>query len=144
MYGNADGRFEINRTTGKIRNKLILDREQQDLYTLTVQAEDCGTHSRSALLPPVSSRLSGIAQVKITITDENDNAPAFAHPYALKVGEGSIVGEMVGCVSASDPDDPDVNGNGLATYSLTGNGESCNGYVRIRFVVSLLLKFRCG
>ena len=50
MDGNADGRFEINRTAGKIRNKLILDREQQDLYTLTVQAEDCGTHSRSALL----------------------------------------------------------------------------------------------
>ena len=119
IISGADNIFTIDATTGNISILTPPDYETKKLYTLRIKAQDQAS--------PFSSRLSGTAQVEITITDENDNAPAFAHPYALKVGEGSTVGEMVGCVSASDPDDPDVNGNGLVTYSLTGSGESCKG-----------------
>ena len=49
VSGNDGDRFEINSTTADVSNKVVLDRELQESYTLTVQAEDAGTNSRSAL-----------------------------------------------------------------------------------------------
>ena len=44
--GNDDGRFYINSTTGNISNAMVLDREQQNLYNLVVEATDGGPNNR--------------------------------------------------------------------------------------------------
>lgn len=41
LVGNSDNKFSIDSTTGKIYAQ-SLDREQQERYTLTVQASDNG------------------------------------------------------------------------------------------------------
>ena len=135
IIAGAGGAFAIDSTTGNISVLTPANYEAKKFYTLDVQAQDQAN--------PVSSRLTAVSKVEVTITDVNDNSPAFGGSYAFKVVESATVDELVGSVSASDADDPGVNGNGLVTYSLTGSGKSCNRYVRTRFVSSSVLKFRC-
>ncbi|XP_061596681.1 protocadherin-16-like [Cololabis saira] len=93
-YGGVteDG-FIINPLTGVITTTKELDAETQDRYTLTVYARDGG-------LPPNFSK----AVVRVEVTDENDNAPAFAKLwYQLEVPENQDPVEL-SLLRASDPD----------------------------------------
>ncbi|XP_049927757.1 cadherin-1-like [Epinephelus moara] len=63
----SDSLFVINPVTGVIRvNASGLDREKYPNYTLVVQAADM-----------MGEGLTGEAKVILTVTDRNDNAPAF-------------------------------------------------------------------
>ena len=86
-----------------------LDRESTDLYTLTVKARDSGNVPRESLV-----------DVKITISDVNDNKPRFTQPsYSASIDEDESTGASVVKVSATDND---VGNNSVITYDIkTGN-----------------------
>ncbi|KAH7641931.1 protocadherin-like wing polarity protein stan isoform x3 [Dermatophagoides farinae] len=71
--------FRIDPKHGVITSRTGLDREKNDLYTLTVQASDSGA---------VQSRKRSHTTVGIKILDENDNYPQFAErSYSVSVDE---------------------------------------------------------
>ena len=88
---------------GQIRTGQILDHEDTDSYTLTLQVQDAGG-------------LTDTITVTVTVTDVNE-APAYATDTATRaVDENEASGSNVGAVlTATDPDSGDT-----LTYSITG------------------------
>ena len=87
--------FEILPSTGVIRTMARFDRESIAEYSVTVTASDHGNP-----IPLASS-----TQVKILITDENDNNPKFEQDvYSISLLERSPVDSVVLWVQASDRD----------------------------------------
>lgn len=86
-----------------------LDRETDDFYTLNVEARDGGNPSKDALV-----------DVKITISDVNDNKPLFNKPsYSPSINEDASTGTSVVTVFAKDDD---MGKNKEITYDIkTGN-----------------------
>ncbi|XP_034944720.1 protocadherin-like wing polarity protein stan isoform X2 [Chelonus insularis] len=108
--GLENSEFTINKQTGAITTTKPLDREKTSGYLLTVTAKDGG-------VPP----LSDTTDVEISVTDVNDNAPAFkATQYTGTVPEDVSVGISVLQVSATDAD---MNLNGKVRYTLDDNGD---------------------
>ncbi|KHJ90244.1 cadherin domain protein, partial [Oesophagostomum dentatum] len=99
--------FSINSATGEVLVLAPLDREETTEHFLTAQATDSG-----------SPRLSATSEIKITVLDDNDNAPEFDQPYYIvHVRENSKIGTEVLHVNATDKDE---GRNGLIRYSLLG------------------------
>ncbi|XP_045763036.1 fat-like cadherin-related tumor suppressor homolog isoform X2 [Maniola jurtina] len=97
--------FAVDRASGVLRVARPLDYERRRAYLLTVQAVDGGS-------PPLSDH----ASVNISVTDSNDNAPAFSQPrYAARVREDAALGHRVVQVIA---DDADAGANGRVAYSI--------------------------
>lgn len=95
-------------TVVKLKVTDKLDREINDKYQLQVIAEDGGD-------PPKT----GVLDVNITITDENDNSPTFDQPsYNVSVKEDIGVGEVILEMTAVDPD---VGRNGEVIYKISSN-----------------------
>lgn len=88
--------FVINPLTGAIRvNAPGLDREKYPKYTLVVQVADM-----------LGEGLSNVAKVILTVTDSNDNAPAFTQPsYEGSVAENKV-DTLVLTMSVTDGDEP--------------------------------------
>ncbi|XP_061428881.1 uncharacterized protein LOC133355557 [Lethenteron reissneri] len=104
--------FRIELTTGLVTASQSLDREDAPGgYALAVVARDRG-------VPP----LSATATVIVRILDRNDNAPQFELPdFHFYVRENQPAGNIIGRVSAWDPDEGD---NGKLEYAITVvNGE---------------------
>ncbi|XP_054459735.1 protocadherin-23 [Anoplopoma fimbria] len=100
------GRFIINSHTGAVSTTQVLDREDRQNYTLTIQARDYGP-----------TPLSSSTQLQLVLLDQNDNAPSFSRKsYHASISEGLPAGAEVLRVSAFDPDE---GSNGDLTYSLT-------------------------
>lgn len=92
--GNGNNAFKINANTGELAVAASIDRETTPLYNLRVRASDGGEPS-----------LSTSITVKITVVDENDNAPKFTNPNAVfNVTENAPKGTHVGVVKATDAD----------------------------------------
>uniref|UniRef100_A0A671V8Y9 Cadherin-1 n=1 Tax=Sparus aurata TaxID=8175 RepID=A0A671V8Y9_SPAAU len=91
-----DRLFEIQPITGAITvNAVGLDREKYPKYTLEVQAADMGGEG-----------LTGKAKIILTVTDSNDNAPAFTQSsYEATVAENKVDAQIVK-MSVQDSDDP--------------------------------------
>ncbi|XP_067104825.1 cadherin-11 [Osmerus mordax] len=107
--------FSVEPQTGIIRTALpSMDREARQEYDVVIQAKDMGGHMGG---------LSGTTEVKITLTDVNDNPPKFPQSvYTMSVSEDKVPGEEVGRLKAKDPD---LGENGLVTYRLVeGDGMS--------------------
>ncbi|KAM6116137.1 LOW QUALITY PROTEIN: protocadherin gamma-B5-like [Pterocles gutturalis] len=82
-----------------------LDREQQSSFELVLTAVDGGDPVRS-----------GTVQVRVNVTDANDNAPVFAQDrYRVRLREDSAPGSTVLNVSASDAD---AGTNARITYGF--------------------------
>ncbi|XP_051534406.1 protocadherin-16 [Myxocyprinus asiaticus] len=107
--GNTGGKFSLNPETGSLSILKPIDREEQDLYNLTIVAEDRGVqqHSSSQLL-------------SIQVIDINDEAPYFEESeYEAFIAENQPAGTTVLVVSASDLDQ---GTNGIVTYgSIVGD-----------------------
>ena len=69
--------FYIDTNSGVIRVKTSLDREDVDTYSLTVTASDRD--------PNIADIKTTFVNISITLTDVNDNDPAF-FPDHYKVG----------------------------------------------------------
>ncbi|XP_068061584.1 protocadherin gamma-B5-like isoform X10 [Anomalospiza imberbis] len=88
-----------------------LDREKQSSIELVLTAVDGGEPSRS-----------GTVQVRINVTDANDNPPVFSKNfYESRVAENLSVGSLVMRVWATDAD---VGTNGRVSYSFSNVPES--------------------
>ncbi|XP_058278499.1 protocadherin gamma-B5-like [Hirundo rustica] len=82
-----------------------LDREKQSSFELVLTAVDGGDPVRS-----------GTVQVRINVTDANDNPPVFSKKmYEARVAENLPVGSLVLKVRATDAD---AGTNGRVSYSL--------------------------
>lgn len=83
-----------------------LDREQQSLYSLQIQASDRGQ--------PRSRQ--GHCNITVLVEDQNDNAPRFKLPkYVASVQEDAPLGTSVVQISAVDAD---LGVNARLVYSL--------------------------
>eukprot|EP00062_Callorhinchus_milii_P006047 gi/632946186/ref/XP_007888434.1/ PREDICTED: cadherin EGF LAG seven-pass G-type receptor 3 [Callorhinchus milii] len=92
---DGDGDFTIESTSGIIRTVRRLDRESVPIYDLTAYAVDRGIPARRT---PVN--------IHVTVLDVNDNAPVFPDDeFEVFVRENSIVGSVVGRITATDPDE---------------------------------------
>lgn len=100
------GRFTINSHTGVVSTTQVLDREERQNYTLTIQARDYGP-----------TPLHSFTQLQLVLLDQNDNIPSFSRKsYHASISEGLPAGAEVLRVSAFDPDE---GSNGDLTYSVT-------------------------
>ncbi|XP_071061258.1 protocadherin-16-like [Pseudochaenichthys georgianus] len=110
--GNTGGAFSLNPNTGSLSIFKPLDREEQDVFNLTITAEDHGIpqHSSSQLLC-------------VHVIDVNDEVPWFEESqYEAQISENQPPGTSVLTVSASDLDQ---GTNGQVIYgSISEDGFS--------------------
>ncbi|NXP43013.1 PCDGF protein, partial [Leiothrix lutea] len=91
-----------------------LDREKQSSFELVLTAVDGGEPARS-----------GTVQVRINVTDANDNPPVFSkRVYEARVAENLPVGSLVLRVRATDAD---TGSNGMVSYSFGNVPDSIRG-----------------
>lgn len=108
ISGNNGKAFKIDPQSGVIETTLQLDRETVPIYTLVIGAIDTGS-------PPET----GTTEVKIMVTDINDNGPVFDPPNVVGyVTENEPPNTSIMTLSAVDPDLP-PNGAPF-TYRLVG------------------------
>lgn len=89
-------RFTIRSDNGRI-TAVTLDREDVDMYNITVAATDSGPDPNTAT-----------ALVTVEVGNENDNAPYFPQSvYYLSIPEDTPAYSPIDVVSAIDPDIPD-------------------------------------
>ncbi|KHJ92056.1 cadherin domain protein, partial [Oesophagostomum dentatum] len=93
--------FRIDELTGEIWPNAKFDREQKDMYILTVEARD----NLPSALPGALGPNKDNVKVQIVIGDVNDNAPSFDEPkYVGKVLENADLGHDIITVKAHDLD----------------------------------------
>ncbi|XP_076594804.1 protocadherin alpha-2-like isoform X26 [Chaetodon auriga] len=98
--------FELDKLTGEIRVKGIVDYEENDVYKLDVEASDKGT-------PP----LTGECRVIIKIIDVNDNPPEIeVTSLSNTVSEDSKPGTVISLLSVTDKDSG-VNGKIISSIT---------------------------
>ncbi|XP_043982214.1 protocadherin gamma-A11-like isoform X5 [Gambusia affinis] len=109
-----------------------LDRESVPEYNITVTATDFGN-------PPLSSS----TQLRLTISDVNDNAPLFdKSSYSAYVMENNPIGNSIFSVSARDSD---WNQNSRISYILEDTqvgGNPVSGYVSLNVETGVLSAVR--
>lgn len=108
ILGDKVDRFKIDQDTGVITTAVSLDREETDLYFLTLMAQDC-----SATEPRATT-----VNLTIKVLDENDNSPTFSSSkYEVYISDNTRAGQFVFGARASDDD---IGENRRVTYMLTG------------------------
>ncbi|XP_056910149.1 protocadherin-16-like [Takifugu flavidus] len=101
--GNSAGRFRLDADTGSLSILKALDREEQDVFNLTIVAEDHG-------IP----QLSRSQVLSVQVIDVNDEAPVFQRAeFEAQVTENQGPGTTVLRVTAVDRDQ---GSNGHVTY----------------------------
>ncbi|XP_059929662.1 cadherin-11 isoform X1 [Gadus macrocephalus] len=128
--------FSVESQTGIIRTALPnMDREARQEYDVVIQAKDMGGHMGG---------LSGTTEVKITLTDVNDNPPKFPQSvYTMSVSEDKVLGEEVGRLKAKDPDQGEnglvsyrlTEGDGLGVFELTTDSQSREAVIKLKKMV---------
>ena len=115
--GNTAGIFAIDSASGQITLKNALDYEVATSYTLTIRATD-------------KDGSIGTATVAITVTDVNDNDPAFGEDsYDVTISETAAAGSAVASVPATDADTNETltytitSGDGAGLFTINGDGD---------------------
>lgn len=107
LTDNADGRFQINASTGdvSVANAALLDFESNTSHTVSIAAQDAdGTQSAAS-------------SVSIAVTNV-DEPPVFTATGPFSVSETATGGTAVGDVDATDGDGGATDAN--VTYAITG------------------------
>uniref|UniRef100_A0A1I7XGD9 Cadherin-like protein 26 n=1 Tax=Heterorhabditis bacteriophora TaxID=37862 RepID=A0A1I7XGD9_HETBA len=100
---DADGSrlFRIDELTGEIFPNAKFDREQKDMYILTVEARD----NTPSALPGMKGPNKDNVKIQIVIGDVNDNAPSFDEQrYMGRVAENADLGHDIITIKAHDLD----------------------------------------
>uniref|UniRef100_A0A672YK31 Cadherin domain-containing protein n=1 Tax=Sphaeramia orbicularis TaxID=375764 RepID=A0A672YK31_9TELE len=128
--------FSVEPQTGIIRTALpSMDREARQEYDVVIQAKDMGGHMGG---------LSGTTEVKITLTDVNDNPPKFPQSvYPMSISEDKVPGEEVGRLKAKDPDLGDnglvkyniIDGDGMGIFELSTDSETREAVIKLKKTV---------
>ncbi|KFB39729.1 AGAP007924-PA-like protein [Anopheles sinensis] len=105
VAGNHEQWFRIDPTSGLITTRAPLDREVHGHLELSISARDGGPNPKWAH-----------TQLKVTVLDENDEAPAFAQPQ-LNVTVSESVAPRTVIVSLTAVDH-DQGTNGSITYAF--------------------------
>ncbi|XP_077981386.1 cadherin-23-like [Glandiceps talaboti] len=114
-YINETDHFQINKLTGVISIKHVIDREVSDQLNITVLAKDKGEPS-----------LSNDVLVYFDITDINDNEPEFVNlPNNITIYENATIGSTVFIVSAIDAD---VDNHAVIEYSINSAGNTAGAF----------------
>ncbi|KAI0232123.1 Protocadherin Fat 4 [Lamellibrachia satsuma] len=107
----GDEHFAINASTGQIDLVKSLDRESVQEVRLEVWATDNGTPAKSSS-----------AEVFVTVTNINDNAPEFGQEaYSVSLKESTVAGTTLLQVNASDAD------SSVLTFSIV-SGNTANAF----------------
>lgn len=105
VSGNTKQWFKIDPVSGLITTQSQLDREVQGTVELNVSARDGGPNPKWAY-----------TQLKVTILDENDEAPRFSQNHInVTLSESTPPNTLVAMLTAADFDQ---GTNGSVTYSL--------------------------
>lgn len=105
VSGNNKQWFLIDSVSGLITTKAALDREVQGSVELSISARDGGPNPKWAY-----------TQLKVTILDENDEAPQFSQQHInVSLSENTTPHTLVAMLTAADHDQ---GTNGSVTYSL--------------------------
>ncbi|XP_056452309.1 cadherin-7-like [Gadus chalcogrammus] len=111
--------FHIDGSTGVLRTARLLDRELVSLHNITVTASESLDPSQV-----------GTSVVLISVTDVNDNAPAFAIDYQPFVCENARSGQVIETISAVDRDEPQTGHRFLFSLLSPGDGATANFTLR--------------
>lgn len=110
VSGNDLQWFQIDQNSGLIVTKSMLDREQQGTVELNISAKDGGPNPKYAY-----------TQLKVTILDENDEAPQFSQQEInVTLSEDTPPHTLIAMLTASDHDQ---GTNGSVTYTLPSHVE---------------------
>ena len=116
FVGITSSDFTVNSANGVVSTAVVLDYEKTPSYVLTAQADD-GNGGKT------------LSSVTVTLTDLNDEAPAFNSPsYNGHVTENVVIGSSVMTVTASDGDAADsslaysLSGTNSTHFTVTGSG----------------------
>ncbi|RZC34665.1 Cadherin domain containing protein [Asbolus verrucosus] len=105
VSGNEHQWFMMNADSGLITTREVLDREIQGTVELNISARDGGPNPKWAY-----------TQLKVTILDENDEAPEFSQSkFNVSLSESAPPGTLVAMLTAADHDQ---GTNGSVAYSL--------------------------
>ncbi|XP_019636288.1 PREDICTED: protein dachsous-like [Branchiostoma belcheri] len=101
--------FELNSTSGEVTTAKVLDREEEELYELTISAADPGGCYSSASI-----------EITVQVEDVNDHSPVFLETaYSGRIAENADTGQPVAIdgrgISATDAD---FGLNSHITYSI--------------------------
>uniref|UniRef100_A0A3P9NMZ6 Cadherin-12 n=1 Tax=Poecilia reticulata TaxID=8081 RepID=A0A3P9NMZ6_POERE len=117
------GFFDIDSSSGTIRTSRFLDREVRVQHNITIIAMETSDPSHA-----------GSVLVLVSVTDVNDNPPSFGAESRTSVCEDVRPGQVVGILSAVDPDDPEdghhflfslpAGSDANLSFSLTDNGDN--------------------
>ncbi|XP_069755111.1 protocadherin gamma-C5-like [Narcine bancroftii] len=100
--------FMINPNSGEIRTKGSLDFEQSSVYQIHIEAKDRSQHP-----------LSAHCNVRVEITDVNDNAPELSlNSISSRISEDVPIGTLIALFSVTDRDS---NKNGQMDCSISPN-----------------------
>ncbi|XP_035755124.1 protocadherin-16 [Egretta garzetta] len=122
--GDPHGSFSIDSASGQLRTSLPLDHESQAVLILDVQA-------RSGSPPAYSN-----TRVKISVSDVNDNVPAFPAPSdSILLPEATEPGTVVYTLQAEDRDS---GANGQVNFELVSGGDGTFSVERASGVVRLI------
>ena len=107
--------FDVNATTGEIRTKQVLDRENRPVHYLSILA-----------VPMNDPAYSVSASVTVYVSDANDHRPRFRYPAfgneTIKISSQTPIGHEVAKIKAFDPD---AGKNSNLTFALTdGNRDN--------------------
>ena len=116
ITNQENGDFKIDPNSGAIIIARPLDREDKEVYVLTVSAHDNGV-----------PQMSDTTDVEIVIVDVNDNKPLFTKPtYHGSVSEDAIPGTSILEILATDRDQ---NLNGRIMYTFDGGNDGDGAFV---------------
>lgn len=105
VSGNAKQWFLIDPISGLVTTRMSLDREIQGTVELNVSARDGGPNPKWTY-----------TQLKVTILDENDEAPQFSQNYInVTLSENTQPSTLIAMLTAADHDQ---GTNGSVTYSF--------------------------
>ncbi|XP_034038208.1 protocadherin Fat 2 isoform X2 [Thalassophryne amazonica] len=106
VESNKDKVFSLDKESGTLLLQKSIDHEKTKWYQIDVIAQ--GNHN--------GTDVASLVSISIQVQDVNDNQPMFdANPYRAFLAENLPAGTTVIQVTANDPD---MDRNGLVTYSL--------------------------
>ena len=106
------GVFAVEPSSGNVTALLPLDREQQGMYSLTVEA----------FVEVNTTVLSAATTVEVTVMDQNDNPPLFANDtQILQIPETTPSGTVIAVLQATDAD---ISENAVIQFSIIAGNDT--------------------
>eukprot|EP00117_Sycon_ciliatum_P033550 scpid247/ scgid25797/ Protocadherin Fat 4; Cadherin family member 14; FAT tumor suppressor homolog 4; Fat-like cadherin protein FAT-J len=115
--GNIGNHFQIGSLTGELHLLGTVDREVRSLYDLTITASPAFLFNGSVT--------TSTTQVRITVTDVNDQTPTFVSRLVIATAnESAPIGSTLASLQCTDADQAGTDNARTALSIITGNAKS--------------------